>query len=327
MPDINMPAPRVPLLDNQGLVAPVWYLFFSRLGGSATDGNKGDITVSGGGAAFAINDGVVDTDALGGDITTFGKSLLIATDLGDLAITAASLPYVEGDITNWDGNVQTENVAAALDQLARRVKNGSWNGGTVYQNIAIDTTDVGTGAAFGANGATGTAANFIAVIDGITRANFGFDDSVGHARFGIRDATGDNPQVAMAMVHDAEVSLRWAGAARIDTDLLGVTVAGTVSQKTQESTVANGGSTTIDNDARTLLMTNGSLQAAHTVTMPASPKNGQVVTIACGAFGVTTLTHSPNSGQTLRGALMTAVADTAKSWIYRLSNTTWYVVG
>ena len=65
--------------------------------------------------------------------------------------------------------------------------------------------------------------------------------------------------------------------------------------------------------------------ATGTLTMPASPVNEQVVTIAS-TQTITALTHSPNTGQTLKGALTTITVDGNASWIYRTANTTWYRV-
>ena len=63
-----------------------------------------------------------------------------------------------------------------------------------------------------------------------------------------------------------------------------------------------------------------------TVTMPANPVNGQKLTILS-TMAITTLTISPNAGQALDGTLTTIAANGFGSWVYRLSNTTWYRAG
>ena len=80
-------------------------------------------------------------------------------------------------------------------------------------------------------------------------------------------------------------------------------------------TFATGTTTLIINPAGTL--------ATGTITMPGSPADGMVITIES-TQQVTAVTVQGNTGQTLVGAASQLIPNQPLSFIYRLSNTTWY---
>jgi len=80
-------------------------------------------------------------------------------------------------------------------------------------------------------------------------------------------------------------------------------------------TFAAGTQTLIANPAGTL--------ATGTVTMPASPVDGMVITVQS-TQQITALTIQGNTGQSIVAGSITMRANQPESFVYRLSNTTWY---
>jgi hypothetical protein len=80
-------------------------------------------------------------------------------------------------------------------------------------------------------------------------------------------------------------------------------------------TFASGTQTLVANPAGTL--------ATGTITMPAAPADGMVITIES-TQAITALTVQGNTGQSLVGAPVRLYPNQPQSFVYRISNTTWY---
>lgn len=63
--------------------------------------------------------------------------------------------------------------------------------------------------------------------------------------------------------------------------------------------------------------------ATGTITMPSTPADGMTVRFSSSQI-ITALTVSPNSGQSIVGAVTSLVLGGSAQYLYRQSNTTWY---
>jgi hypothetical protein len=97
----------------------------------------------------------------------------------------------------------------------------------------------------------------------------------------------------------------------------------TADQSYSLQTPTTGFSITIANYTSTLILNPAGTLASGTITMPASPIDGQIVQVSSSQT-VTALTVSPNTGQTLSGAPTTITATAGFRYIYNLSGTNWY---
>ena len=82
----------------------------------------------------------------------------------------------------------------------------------------------------------------------------------------------------------------------------------------------------IPSNTRTLVLDPAGTLSSGNVTMPSNPFDGQELKIAS-SQAITTLNHLPNSGQSIKGNLTTISANGFGTWVYSLSNTTWYRIG
>jgi hypothetical protein len=92
-------------------------------------------------------------------------------------------------------------------------------------------------------------------------------------------------------------------------------------------TPATGFTITIGNSVYTLILEPAGALLTGTITMPAAPVDGQVVRVTC-TQNITTLTVSPNAGQSIKNAptgfTTSLTGDQGYEFIYRAANTTWY---
>jgi hypothetical protein len=102
---------------------------------------------------------------------------------------------------------------------------------------------------------------------------------------------------------------------------------GVLLETVQIVAATNGGSTQIGDYVRQVILTNASVIATYTLTFPANPVDKQRLGVSHGPGGVTALTLSPSSSETIRGTIAGMGADSFATWQYRASNTTWYLVG
>lgn len=84
-----------------------------------------------------------------------------------------------------------------------------------------------------------------------------------------------------------------------------------------------GFSYTFGSGTTVLVMNPAGTLATGTITMPATPADGMTISISS-TQAITALTVNGNSGQSIVGAPTTLTAGAAATFVYNLSNTTWY---
>ena len=94
-------------------------------------------------------------------------------------------------------------------------------------------------------------------------------------------------------------------------------------QQYDYQTPTTGFSYTFAAGTQVLVMNPAGTLATGTITMPASPSDGMTITFSS-SQQITALTVQGNTGQSMSNAVTFLPGKTAASYVYRLSNTTWY---
>lgn len=89
------------------------------------------------------------------------------------------------------------------------------------------------------------------------------------------------------------------------------------------ASATNAGSTTMNDHTTTLILKAAGTLTTYTVTLPPTPKDGQIAKITSNQI-ISTLTVSPNSGQTVTGGTVTFAAAGSVGYIYVTADTNWY---
>jgi hypothetical protein len=89
------------------------------------------------------------------------------------------------------------------------------------------------------------------------------------------------------------------------------------------ASATSAGSTTINNNISFLVLHASGTLTTYTVTMPATPIDGQLVNVTCNQ-SITTLTLSGNSGQTIVGAPVTLATGAGINYIWVNADSLWY---
>jgi hypothetical protein len=275
-----------------------------------TDGAGNLSFQAGGGGGGGITNGGINTGELlfGTSSTTAQSSSLNVFDTGALCM------YLLGANTVTNNGASDSLAVGTLHTFGSSGNNSSIFG---YQNTANGNLSFAMGIGCTVNGGQGLA--FGTDATQTNAGSFVFTDSTGGTP--PTDSAGD--QFVMSFVGGFYHYVGATLATSIDTNSNFINHQGTADQSKVVTIPTTGQSITFSNNVKTIILNPATTLAALTIVMPAAPIDGQEVRFSCSQI-VSTLTVSPNAGQSLLNAPVAFVAGQGFSFIYNVSTTTWY---
>ena len=296
--------------------------------------------------SFLIDSGATGVTINGADVSnTFSGISNVVSDFFDASGINNNLTYTGNTGSNYaiSQGIMHTNVAGWGAQVTYTASGGSVATGSgactvVAGGHGFTTAPTVTMVSGGGTGATMT----VTIVNGaistcnVTAGGSGFTNGTWIATVAYpSSALGQiiEPYFVTAATQSMEMKAQGGGSWRLGNDVGGVAVLGTTTaiewqtgQADQSKTVTShstGFSQTVGSSSQTTILTATGTLATGTVTMPASPVDGQMEYFSCSQT-ITALTVSPNSGQTINGAPSTCGPTAPFSFIYDSGTTTWY---
>lgn len=262
-----------------------------------------------------------------GSGSAYGGGASSTTGTGALAWGSGASAGGTDAIALGDSTVASQTSCIALGFSANSF--GFYSASLGYGATATNTQSTAIGSSTNANGASSTAVGYGATAAGhystcIGNGTATNQGSVVLASFSASGSSFDPVSNSFGASFSGGYYNHVGStlATSIDTAFNSINLKGTSDQSYSLQTPTTGFSITIGAGVKTLLLEPAGTLASGTITMPASPIDGQEIRVSS-TQSISALTLSGNSGQTISNPPTTLLAGQGFGYIYNLANTNW----